>query len=144
MPKVADALGITLLSHEVRSPSDLFKAFDSIATEWNDAMIVDSDPLLVSHRHSIVEFAAAHRLPAMYGPRDFLVAGGLIAYGASIFDIWRRVASYADKILKGAKPADLPVEQPTKSELVLNLKTAKTFGLVIPGMILARADEVIE
>ena len=144
MRKVADALGITLLSHEVRSPSDLPKAFDSIAMERSDAMIVDGDPLLVSHRRSIVEFAAAHRLPAMYGLRDFVDAGGLIAYGASIFEIWRRVASYVDKILKGAKPADLPVEQPTEFELVLNLKTAKALGLVIPQMILARADEVIE
>jgi putative ABC transport system substrate-binding protein len=144
MRKVAETLGITLLSHEVRSPSDLPKAFDSIAAERSDAMIVDGDPLLVSHRHSIVEFAAAHQLPAMYGLRDFVDAGGLIAYGASIFGIWRRVASYVDKILKGAKPADLPVEQPTEFELVLNLKTAKALGLVIPQMILARADEVIE
>jgi putative ABC transport system substrate-binding protein len=144
MWKVAETLGITLLSHEVRSPSDLPKAFDSIAAERNDAMIIDGDPLLVSHRRSIVEFAAAHRLPAMYGLRDFVDAGGLIAYGASIFGIWRRVASYVDKILKGAKPADLPVEQPTEFELVLNLKTAKALGLVIPQMILARADVVIE
>ena len=142
--KVAETLGITLLSHDVRSPSDLPKAFDAIATERSDAMIVEGDPLLVSHRRSIVEFAAAHRLPAMYGLRDFVDAGGLIAYGASIFGIWRRVASYVDKILKGAKPADLPVEQPTEFELVLNLKTAKTIGLVMPQMILARADEVIE
>jgi putative tryptophan/tyrosine transport system substrate-binding protein len=144
MRKVAETLGITLVSHEVRSPSDLPKAFDSIAAERSDAMIVDGDPLLVSHRRSIVEFAAAHRLPAMYGLRDFVDAGGLIAYGASIFGIWRRVASYVDKILKGAKPADLPVEQPTEFELVLNLKTAKALGLVIPQMILARADVVIE
>jgi putative tryptophan/tyrosine transport system substrate-binding protein len=142
--KVAETLGITLLSHDVRSPSDLPKAFDAIATERSDAMIVEGDPLLVSHRRSIVEFAAAHRLPAMYGLRDFVDAGGLIAYGASIFGIWRRVASYVDKILKGAKPADLPVEQPTEFEVVLNLKTAKTLGLVMPQMILARADEVIE
>jgi putative ABC transport system substrate-binding protein len=144
MWKVAETLGITLLSHEVRSPSDLPKAFDAIATERSDAMIVDGDPLLVSHRRSFFEFAAAHRLQAMHGLRDFVDAGGLIAYDASITGIWRHVAAYVDKILKGAKPADLPVEQPTEFELVLNLKTAKALGVVIPQMILARADVVIE
>ena len=99
---------------------------------------------MVSNRRSIVEFAASHRLPAMYGLRDFVDAGGFVAYGASIFEIWRRVASYVDKILKGAKPADLPVEQPTAFELVVNLKTAKALGVAIPQIILARADEVIE
>jgi putative tryptophan/tyrosine transport system substrate-binding protein len=143
MRKVAEDLGITLLFHEVRSQSDLSIAFDAIANERSDAMIVDGDVLLVSYRRSIVEFATSHRLPTMYGHRDFVDAGGLIAYGASIFAIWRRVASYVDKILKGAKPADLPVEQPTEFELVLNVKTAKTLGIVIPQMILARADEVL-
>jgi putative ABC transport system substrate-binding protein len=142
--KAAEDLGITLLSHEVRSPSDLPTAFDAIATERSDAMIVDGDVLLVSYRRSIVDFAASHRLPAMYGHRDFVDAGGLIAYGASIFAIWRRAATYVDKILKGAKPAELPVEQPTEFELVLNLKTANALGLAIPQIILARADEVIE
>jgi putative tryptophan/tyrosine transport system substrate-binding protein len=138
------SLGITLLSHQVRSSLDLPTTFDAIATERSDAMIVDGDPLLVSNRRSIVEFAAAHRLPVVYGLRDFVDAGGLIAYGSSIFKIWRRAASYVDKILKGAKPADLPVEQPTAFELVLNLKTAKALGLAIPQIILARADEVLE
>jgi putative ABC transport system substrate-binding protein len=144
MHQVAKDLGMTLLSHDVRSPSDLPKAFDAIATERSDAMIVDGDVLLVSYRRSIVDFAASHRLPTIYGHRDFVDAGGLIAYGASIFAIWRRAASYVDKILKGARPADLPVEQPTEFELVLNLKTAKSLGLVMPQTILARADEVIE
>ena len=144
MHQVAEDLGMTLLSHDVRSPSDLPKAFDAIATERSDAMIVDGDVLLVSYRRSIVDFAASHRLPTIYGHRDFVDAGGLIAYGASIFAIWRRAASYVDKILKGARPADLPVEQPTEFELVLNLKTAKSLGLVMPQTILARADEVIE
>jgi putative ABC transport system substrate-binding protein len=142
--KAAEGLGITLLFHEVRNPGDLTMAFGAITTERSDAMIVDGDPLLVSNRRGIVEFAASHRLPAMYGLRDFVDAGGLIAYGASIFEIWRRVASYVDKILKGAKPADLPVEQPTAFELVLNLKTAKALGVAIPQIILARADEVME
>jgi putative ABC transport system substrate-binding protein len=144
MRKATEGLGITLLSHQVRSSLDLPTIFDAIATERSDAMIVDGDPLLVSNRRSIVEFAAAHRLPVVYGLRDFVDAGGLIAYGSSIFKIWRRAASYVDKILKGAKPADLPVEQPTAFELVLNLKTAKALGLAIPQIILARADEVLE
>jgi putative ABC transport system substrate-binding protein len=144
MRKVADDLGITLLTHEVQSLRDLALAFDAIATERSDAMIVDGDVLLVSYRRSIVEFAASHRLPTMYGHRDFVDAGGLIAYGASIFAIWRRAASYVDRILKGAKPAELPVEQPTEFKLVLNLKTAKALGLAIPQIVRARADEVIE
>jgi putative tryptophan/tyrosine transport system substrate-binding protein len=125
MRQAAEGLGITLLSHYVRSPSDLPTAFDAIATDLGDAMIVDGDTLLVSHRRSIVAFAAAHRLPGMYGLRDFVDDGGLVSYGASIFEIWRRAASYVDKIPKGAEPAELPVEQPTEFELVLNIKTAK-------------------
>jgi putative tryptophan/tyrosine transport system substrate-binding protein len=144
MRKVTAGLGITLVSHQVRSPSDLSMAFDAVVTERSDAMIVDGDPLLVSHRRNIVEFARARRLPAVYALRDFADVGGLVAYGASIFEIWRRAASYVDRILKGAKPADLPVEQPTAFELVLNLKTARALGLAIPPIILARADEVIE
>ena len=139
-----EATGVSLLIHCVRSATDLLIAFDAIVKERDDAMIVDSDPLLVSHRRSIVEFAAAQRLPVMYGVRDFVDAGGLIAYDASIFEIWRRAASYVDRILKGADPADLPVEQPTKFELVVNLKTATALGLAIPQSILIRADEVIE
>jgi putative ABC transport system substrate-binding protein len=144
MQKAAEGLGILLTPHEVRSPSDLPIAFEAIATERSHAMIVAGDPLLVSLRRSIVEFAAVRRLPAVYGDRDFVDAGGLLAYGANIFEIWRRAASYVDKILKGAKPADLPVEQPTVFELVVNLKTARALGLAIPQIILARADEVIE
>ena len=100
--------------------------------------------VLLSNRKSIVEFAAAHDVPAMYGLREFVDDGGLMSYGPVAFDIWRRVAGYVDKILKGAKPADLPVQQPTKFELVVNLKTAKALGLTLPQSILARADEVIE
>lgn len=108
------------------------------------ALIADIDPLTVSKRDSIVAFAAEHRIPAVYGLRDFVDAGGLISYGASIFDIWRRAAVYIDRILKGVKPADLPIEQPTKFELVVNLKTFKSLGLTVHPTILARADEVIE
>jgi putative ABC transport system substrate-binding protein len=98
----------------------------------------------VSHRRRIVDFAAASRLPAIYEDRAFLNAGGLISYGPSIEDICRRAATYVDKILKGAKPADLPIEQPTKFELIINLNTAKMLGLTVPETLLARADEVIE
>jgi putative tryptophan/tyrosine transport system substrate-binding protein len=144
MREAAGALSLSLLSYEVRRPADFALALDAIAEQKPDALITDGDPLTVSHRKSIVEFAAVHRLPAAYGVRDFVDDGGLMSYGASIFDIARRVAGYVDKILKGAKPGDLPVEQPTKFELVVNLKTAKALGLTIPQSILARADEVIE
>jgi len=107
-------------------------------------MIIDTDALILSFRKNIIEFAAAHRLPAMYGLREFVDEGGLISYGPNPFDVWRRVADYVDKILKGAKPADLPVQQPTKFDLVLNMKTATVLGLTIPPLILSRADEVIE
>ncbi len=96
------------------------------------------------HRKEIAAFAAASRLPSMYEIREFVDAGGLMSYGTNLADLWRRAAVYVDKILKGAKPADLPVEQPTKFELVINLKTAKTLGLTIPQSILIRADEVMQ
>jgi putative ABC transport system substrate-binding protein len=105
---------------------------------------VDRDTLTVSYRREIVAFAAARRLPALYGTRDFVIDGGLMSYDASITDVWRRAAFYVDKILKGTKPADLPIERPTKFELIINLKTAKALGLEVPAMLLARADEVIE
>jgi putative tryptophan/tyrosine transport system substrate-binding protein len=145
MREAAGSLGLTVLPNGVRRPADFAVAFDAITGKNPDGLVTDADPLLVSFRKGIVEFAAAHRLPAVYGLRDFDDDGGLMSYGASIFDLWRRrVAGYVDKILKGAKPADLPVEQPTKFELVVNLKTAKALGLTIPPLILARADEVIE
>ena len=102
------------------------------------------DPLIFVHRARIAELAAKHRLPAMYLFRESVEAGGLMAYGPSFHDLGRRAASYVDKILKGAKPGDLPVEQPTKFELVINLKTAKALGLTIPPALLQRADQVIE
>ena len=118
--------------------------FAAVAEQVPDARIIDTDAVLLSNRKSIVEFAAAHDFPAMYGLREFVDDGGLMSYGPVAFDIWRCVAGYVDKILKGAKPADLPVQQPTKFELVVNLNTAKALGLTIPQSILARADEVIE
>ena len=142
--QASGSLGLTLLSDEAGHPEDLPKAFDAIVEQNLDAMIIDTDALILSFRKNIIEFAAAHRLPAMYGLREFVDEGGLISYGPNPFDVWRRVADYVDKILKGAKPADLPVQQPTKFDLVVNMKTATVLGLTIPPLILSRADEVIE
>ena len=142
--QASGSLGLTLLSDEAGHPEDLPKAFDAIVEQNLDAMIIDTDALILSFRKNIIEFAAAHRLPAMYGLREFVDEGGLISYGPNPFDVWRRVADYVDKILKGAKPADLPVQQPTKFDLVLNMKTATVLGLTIPPLILSRAEEVIE
>ncbi len=112
--------------------------------ERPDGLFVTLDAFTSLHRGRIAELAARHRLPAIYELREYVDAGGLMAYGPSIPDMWRRAATYVDKILKGAKPADLPVEQPTKFELVINLKTAKALGLTIPQSVLVRADQVIE
>ena len=107
-------------------------------------LIVETDAMLVSNRARILEFAARHRLPTIYGNPDYMPDGGLMAYAASILDAWRRLATYADKVLKGAKPGDLPVEQATKFRMIVNLKTAKALGITIPTSVLLRADEVIE
>ena len=107
-------------------------------------ILVLRDPLFLTHRNQIAALAAKNRLPAVYGFKEEAEAGGLMAYGANVPDMYRRAATYVDKILKGAKPADLPVEQPTKFELVINLKTAKVLGLTIPQSLLQRADEVIQ
>jgi putative ABC transport system substrate-binding protein len=146
MRAVADRLGsnFTFDEYPIREAADFPSAFEAIQRAKADALVVDNDPLMSSKRAAIGAFATEHRIPAISGVRDFVEAGLLIAYGASIFDIFRRTATYVDKILKGAKPADLPVEQPTKFELVVNLNTAKALGLTVPPSILARADEVIE
>jgi putative ABC transport system substrate-binding protein len=144
MHDAAGHLGLSLLPHETRRPADFPTAFDAITEQNPEAMIIDTDVLLISYRKSIVEFAAAHRLPAVYGLREFVDDGGLISFGADTFELARLAAGYVDKILKGAKPADLPVQQPTKFALVVNLKTARALGLTIPQFILGRADEVIE
>jgi len=145
MREAAGAFGLSLLLHEVRQSADLPIAFEAIVRQTPDALVIDTDALLISHRNSVVEFAAVRQLPAMYGLREFFEVGGLMSYGADIFDGWRRVvAGDVDKILRGAKPDDLPVQQPTKFELLVNLKTAKALGLTIPPSMLARADEVIE
>jgi putative tryptophan/tyrosine transport system substrate-binding protein len=140
----AGELGVTLQSIEVRDPKDIASAFAMMAQDHFDALIVLQDALTLQHRKEIIDFAIEKRLPGMFVAKEWVVAGGLMSYGESLPDMYRRGAYFVDKILKGAKPADLPVEQVTKFELVLNLKTAKTMGLVIPATFLATADDVIE
>ncbi len=140
----ARALGLSLQSQPVRTTGDLDRAFASMARERANALVVLTDPLTLTHRDLIVTGAAKHRLPAMYEVRQYVDAGGLMAYGASLFELNRRAAIFVDKILKGAKPADLPVEQPTRFELVINMKTAKALGISFPQTILIRADHLIE
>jgi len=137
-------LGIEVQSLEVRGPDDFDGAFDTARKQRPDALITVEDPLTFSHQKRIADFATGQQLPSLYGFREFVVAGGLMSYGANVADLFRRAASYVDKILKGAKPADLPVQQPTTFELVINVKTARALGLEIPPTLLARADEVIE
>ncbi len=129
---------------DVRKPEDLGPAFDAAIKQRADAVHVGLDSLTQTNLGRIVDLAAKQRLPSIYSSRDFVDAGGLMAYGVSRLEMYRRAATYVDKILKGAKPADLPVEQPTKFELVINLKTAKALGLTIPPSLLARADEIIQ
>jgi putative tryptophan/tyrosine transport system substrate-binding protein len=133
-----------LLSIEVRAPDEIDGAFATVAREHADALVVLGGPLAMQQRSRIAELAARHKVPAIYYERELVAVGGLMSYGADLKDMYRRAATYVDKILKGAKPADLPIEQPTKFELVVNLKTAKALGVTIPPAILARADEVIE
>jgi putative tryptophan/tyrosine transport system substrate-binding protein len=140
----ARALGVQFRVHEVHDPTEFDKAFESITHEGARALMVLPDPMFVSQRGRIVALAAKSRLPAMYAHLEFVDAGGLMFYGASLADMWRSAATYVDKILKGAKPANLPVEQPKKFELVINLKAAKQIGLTIPPNVLARADKVIK
>jgi len=140
----ARSLGVQLRVLEVRDPTEFAKAFAAISRERAGAIMVLTDLLFNTHRRQILELAAKSRLPATYGFRQDVDAGGLMFYGAALADMYYGAATYVDKILKGVKPADLPVEQPTKFELVINLKTAKALGLTIPPSMLARADRVIE
>ena len=137
-------LGLRVQILEIRDADDLEKAFRAAIDRHSQALLVLDDPGTFLLRKRIVELAAKNRLPAMYGPREFAVDGGLIAYGADIEDMFRRTAGYVDKILKGAKPADLPVEQPTKFEFIINMQTAKALGIRIPRDVLVRADRVIQ
>ena len=140
----ARTLRVQLQFVEVRRPDELDHAFSTMTRERADALIVFPSTMLFSERRRIVSLAAKYRLPSMFNAREFVELGGLIGYGARIADLNRRAAIYVDKVLKGAKPADLPVEQPTTFELVINLKTAKALGLTIPSSLLQRADQVIE
>jgi putative ABC transport system substrate-binding protein len=139
----ARSLGVQLQLLEARGPNEFDGAFAAMAKERVGALLVLSDAIFGSHRTRLADLAARSRLPAAFGVRDDVEAGGLMSYGPSILDSYRQAATYVDKILKGAKPADLPVEQPVKFELVLNLKTAEALGLTIPPLILFQADEVI-
>jgi putative tryptophan/tyrosine transport system substrate-binding protein len=143
MEVAARALGLKLQSLEVRRPQDFPGAFAAAARDRASALVVVRDPLIDSQHFQILDFAIDKRLPLMHGERQFVEAGGLMSYGPSRVELFRRAATYVDKILKGTKPADLPVEQPTKFELVINLKTAKQISVTIPPNVLARADKVI-
>jgi putative ABC transport system substrate-binding protein len=140
----AQALGINALMFDVRKPEDITPSFEAAIAKRMDGFAVTNDTVLVASRHRITELAAKHRLPTVYASREYADAGGLLSYSAHYPDLYRRAAAYVDKILKGAKPADLPIEQPTKLEMVVNLKAAKALGLNMPATLLARADEVIE
>ena len=140
----ATALGVRLEPHTFRGPHDFEHVFGAIAGKRPDALMTTADPLIASYRTPIVDFAAKHRLLSMYPGREFVDAGGLMFYGGSIPEMYRRAAVYVDRILKGAKPGHLPVEQPMKFDMVINLKTAKALGLTIPQSLLVRADQIIE
>jgi putative ABC transport system substrate-binding protein len=140
----AKTLGVQLQFVEARGPNDFDRAFSAMRRGHADAVLVFPSPIFYAELRRIVDLAAKHRLPAIYPFREAVEAGGLMAYGASIPDLFRRAATFVDKILKGRKPADLPVEQPMRFELVINMKTAKTLGLTFPPAILVRADQVIQ
>ena len=145
LPVAARALGLTIQPWEVRDADGFERVFAALSKERPDGLyVLAAGPLMSANQKRIVDFALKSRLPSMYGNRESVDAGGLMYYGADLADSYRRVAYYVDRILKGAKPADLPVEQPTKFELVINLKTAKQIGVTIPPKVLARADKVIQ
>jgi ABC-type uncharacterized transport system substrate-binding protein len=142
--KAARGLAVELQAWEVRQPNELASAFSALTAWRTGALLALSDPVFGNDLAQFAKLAVKHRLPAMYSRREFTEVGGLLAYGPSFEANYRRAATYVDKILKGAKPGDLPIEQPTKFELVINLKTAKALGLTIPQSLLQRADQVIE
>src|ERR1051325_8068675 len=144
LPVAASGLALILQPKEVRAADDFEKIFAALDKQGPDGLYVTTGPLMFANQKRIAGFSLKTRLPSMHGRREAVDAGGLMSYGAEIADSYRRVALYVDRILKGAKPADLPVEQPTKFELVINLKTAKQIGVTIPQRVLARADRVIK
>ena len=139
----APLLGIKLQFVELREPNDLEQAFSAMKRDRADSLVTINSPNIISQSKRVVDFAAKSRLPAMYSFREYVDDGGLMFYGASLTEMYRRAAMYVDKILKGAKPGDLPVEQPTKFEFIINLKAAKQIGLTIPQSVLYQADKVI-
>ncbi len=141
---VAPSIGVEVIPVNVRDAGEIERAVAEFARSANGGLIVTGSALAVVHRDLLVTLAARHKLPAVYWDRLLVTAGGLISYGTDIIDQYRRAAAYVDRILKGEKPSDMPVQAPTKYELVINLKTAKTLGLTVPPSLLARADEVIE
>ena len=140
----AGAFGVQLQVFEAQAPGEIDAAFAAMTRDRAAALLVLTDSVFVGHHVRVTDLAARNRMPTMYYQREFVEAGGLISYGASLLDMYRRAATHVDKILKGANPADLPIEQPTTFELVINLKTAKALGLSIPQSLLLRADEVIK
>jgi len=141
---LAPSLGVEVSPVNVRDAGEIGRAIAAFARAGNGGLIVTASALAVTHRELIVTLATRHKLPAVYNRRVFVTDGGLIAYGPDVIDLWQRAAAYGDRILKGEKPADLPVQAPTKYEMVINLKTAKALGLTVPQALLASADEVIE
>ena len=141
---VGPSFGVAVSPVDVRDAGEIERAVTAFARGSNGGLIVTAGGPATSHRHPIIALAARHRLPAVYPTRYYVTAGGLISYGPDLIDQFRRAAGYVDRILKGEKPADLPVQAPTKFELVINLKVAKALGLEVPPTVLARADEVIE
>jgi putative ABC transport system substrate-binding protein len=137
-------LHVSLAIYEVRDPTTLDAAFATVTKDRPDALMVPADTFLVSQRSRIAQFAIENKLPSVYTFREYIEAGGLLAYTPNYDDLFRRAANYTDKILKGAKPGELPIEQPTKFHLLINLKTARALGLTVPPRLLAHADEVIE
>jgi len=142
--RAAQGLGLAVASVPVRDQGDFENAFQLLRRERPEGILVLTDPMLLSHSQRIIDFMAEARLPAMYSHQDTVRAGGLLSYGAYYIELFRRAAGYVDKILNGTKPGDLPVQQPERLQLVINLKTAKVLGIEVPPMLLARADEVIE
>jgi putative tryptophan/tyrosine transport system substrate-binding protein len=141
---VAKTLGLKLQSLEVRGLDDIESAFARAKRDGAQALITTPTPVINAQQREVLEFAAKNRLPAMYPTSEFVDAGGLMSYAPNYTDLWRRVADFVDKILKGTKPADIPVEQPKQLEFVINLKAAKQIGLTVPPNVLARADRVIK
>jgi putative ABC transport system substrate-binding protein len=140
----ARSLGLKAKFYEARDAETLNRSLEAVMADGMGVLLVSVEAVLAANRGAIVDFAAKHKLPAMYSAREFVDSGGLISYGVHYPDLYYRAASYVDKILKGAKPGDLPIEQPTKLELIINLKTAKTLGIAVPQGLLLRADAVIE